>query len=277
MKLRDKFSEFSRNFLTPALSISLIFVGAQFLASAAAQAQTVNEIVAKILQARGGLERAKSVRSVRITGKIYFNAEMYGPFLAEFKRPGMMHNEVTIRDQTVVRTFDGKNGGWIINPFNGQTAAEPMSASELKDAADEADFDGPLIDSEAKGNKIELTGKEQLNGQDAYILKVTHKDGTVSNFSYDAKTYLLAKWSGTDMQEGKAIERETYFQDYRDVAGLKFAFELVSKNPGGEYAQKIVVDKIEVDPAIDNSHFAKPAARAAAHEGAAVPAPDDNH
>ncbi|HKV26222.1 MAG TPA: hypothetical protein VJN93_16620 [Candidatus Acidoferrum sp.] len=246
------------------LSIALVILGLQLFSGASTQAQTVNEIVVKILQARGGVEKAKSVRSVRITGKIYFNAEMYGPFLAEFKRPGMMHNEVTLHDKTVIRTFNGKDGGWIINPFNGQNAPEPMTAAEMKDAADEADFDGPLIDSEAKGNKVELTGIEQVEGRDAYILKVTHKDGTVSNFSYDTKTYLLAKWSGTDMQEGQAVGRETYFRDYRDVAGLKFAFELESKNPGGEYAQKIVVDKIEVDPAIDNSHFGKPAVPAGA-------------
>ena len=40
-------------------------------------AQTADEIVAKVLAARGGLEKAKAIQSERITGTIYFNAEMY--------------------------------------------------------------------------------------------------------------------------------------------------------------------------------------------------------
>lgn len=238
-----------------------------------AAGQTTDEIVAKVLAARGGLEKAKAITTERITGTIYFNPEMYGPFLAEFKRPGKMHNEVTIRDKTVVRTFNGKDGGWVINPFAGKNAPEPMSEDEIKDAANESDFDGPLVDAKAKGNAIELGGTEKVEGRDAYILKVTHKDGTVSNYSFDSETFLLTKWSGVDTVNGEAVTRETFFHDYRDVGGLKFAYELVSNNPGSEDTQRIVVDKIELDPQIDDAHFDKPPAPRAAPAGAPAAAP----
>ncbi len=238
-----------------------------------APGQTTDEIVAKVLAARGGLEKAKAITTERITGTIYFNPEMYGPFLAEFKRPGKMHNEVTIRDKTVVRTFNGKDGGWVINPFAGKNAPEPMSEDEIKDAANESDFDGPLVDAKAKGNAIELAGTEKVEGRDAYILKVTHKDGTVSNYSFDSETFLLTKWSGVDSVNGEAVTRETFFHDYRDVGGLKFAYELVSNNPGSEDTQRIVVDKIEIDPQIDDAHFDKPPAPPAAPSGAPAGAP----
>lgn len=233
-----------------------------------AAGQSTDEIVEKVLAARGGLEKAKAIQTERITGTIYFNPEMYGPFLAEFKRPGKMHNEVTIRDKTVVRTFNGKDGGWVINPFAGKNAPEPMTGDAIKDAANESDFDGPLVDAKAKGNVIELAGTEKVEGRDAYILKVTHKDGTVSNYSFDSETYLLTKWSGVDTVNGETVTRETFFHDYRDVGGLKFAFELVSNNPGSEDTQRIVVDKIELDPQIDDSHFDKPPAPAAPPAGA---------
>jgi hypothetical protein len=239
-------------------------VGLQLAAPVRAAAQTTDEIVAKVLAARGGLEKAKAVQSERITGTIYFNPELYGPFLAEFKRPGKMHNEVTIQNKTVMRSFNGKDAGWVTNPFVGKDAPEPMSAEEVKDAVNEADFDGPLVDAKAKGNVIELTGTEKVEGRDAYILKVTHKDGQVSSYSFDTKTFLLVKWSGADSVNGEAVTRETYFHDYRDVDGLKFAFELVSNTPGTDVTQRIVVDKIELDPQIDEAHFGKPQAPAAA-------------
>ena len=235
-------------------------VGFELACSLKAAAQTADEIVAKVLAARGGLEKAKAVRTERITGTIYFNAEMYGPFLAEFKRPGKMHNEVTIQNRTVVRSFNGKDAGWVTNPFAGKDTPEAMSADEVKDAVNEADFDGPLVDAKGKGNTIELAGTERVEGRDAYILKVTHKDGQVSSYSFDTKTFLLAKWSGADSVNGETVTRETYFHDYRDVGGLKFAFELVSNTPGADVTQRIVVDKIELDPPIDDARFGKPPA-----------------
>lgn len=229
-----------------------------------APAQTTDEIVTKVLAARGGLEKAKAVQSERITGTIYFNPELYGPFLAEFKRPGKMHNEVTIQNKTVVRSFNGKDEGWIVNPFVGKDAPESMSADAIKDAINEADFDGPLVDAKSKGNVIEFTGTEKVEGRDAYVLKVTHKDGQVSFYSFDTKTLLLAKWSGADSVNGEAVTRETFFHDYRDVGGLRFAFELVSNTPGADVTQRIVVEKIELDPQIDEEHFGKPPAPPAA-------------
>lgn len=223
---------------------------------------TTEEIVTKALAARGGLEKVKAVQAQRITGTIYFSPELYGPFVAEFKRPGKMHNQVTIQDKTVVRVINGKGAGWVVNPFAGKDAPEAMSEDEIKDAKNESDFDGPLVDSKAKGMTIEYSGTEKVDGKDAYVLKVTHKDGAISNYSFDAKTYLLTRWSGSDNVNGEAVNRQTLFHDYREVNGLRFAFELVSNNPGADVTQRIVVEKIEVDPQIEESHFEKPAAAA---------------
>jgi outer membrane lipoprotein-sorting protein len=257
--------------LTAARLGLLVALGIAFVQPVAAQ--TTDEIVAKVLAARGGLEKAKAVQSQRITGTIYFNPELYGPFVAEFKRPSKMHNELTIQNKTVVRTFNGKDGGWVINPFLGKNSPEPLSADDLKDVRNESDFDGPLVDAKVKGVTIELAGTEKVEGKDAYILKVTHKDGQVSSYSFDAKTFLLVKWSGMDTANGEPVTRETFFHDYRDVGGLKFAFELVSNNPGAEVTQRIIVDKIELDPQIDDSRFEKPPALPSEEPSAASPQP----
>lgn len=245
--------------LRAAVPFGLLLVF-QLAALQRAGVQTADEIVSKLLNARGGLSKIKAVQSQRITGTIYFNADMHGPFLAEFQRPGKMHNEVTVQDKTVVRTFDGKDSGWVINPFAEKNVPEPMSAEDVKNALSESDFDGPIVDAKAKGNTIEYAGMEKVEGRDAHKLKVTHKDGKVFYYSFDAETFLLAKWLGTRDVNGQEVTWETFFHDYREVAGLKFPFELVSDSPGTEYTQKITVDKIEVDPQIDDSRFKKPPA-----------------
>jgi hypothetical protein len=221
--------------------------------------ESADEIVAKALAARGGVKKLKAIQSQRITGVLYFTPELYGPFVAEFKRPGKMHNEVTIQNKTVVRVINGKGGGWFINPLMGKEGPEEMSADEIKDAKNESDFDGPLVDSKEKGVAIEFVGSEKVEGHDAYVLKITHKDGTVSSYAFDGQTYLLARWSGEDLVNGEKVTRETLYHDYRDVSGVKFPFELISNTPGSDVKQRIVVEKVEIDPQIEDSHFDKPA------------------
>jgi len=52
--------------------------------------------------------------------------------------------------------------GWMINPFAESKDIQPLPPEDLKNISDESDFDGPLVDYRAKGNQIELVGKEKL-------------------------------------------------------------------------------------------------------------------
>src|SRR3984893_15550557 len=224
-----------------------------------ASAQTADEIVTKVLAARGGVSRIKAVHSQRISGSINFGAGADGPFLVELERPGKMHIEVTVQGQTLVRTYDGKSTGWILNPFVENKAVQPMSAEDISNISDESDFDGPLVDYKQKGNLIALVGKEDVDGKPAYRLKLTNKKGEMRSYLFDAESFRLIKWEGTRKVGDRDVPWESVFHDYRDVDGLQFAFEIDSDAPGTGQAQQIIADKIEVDPQIDESHFGKPA------------------
>ena len=58
-------------------------------------------------------------------------------------------------------------------PFQGQTAPEAKTAEELAEAQDNLDAQGELIDYAAKGHKVELIGKEDVEGTECFKLKVT--------------------------------------------------------------------------------------------------------
>jgi hypothetical protein len=259
------------------MNIRTLYLSAILLLPAIASAQTADKIVTKVLAARGGVEKIKAVHSQRITGTIDFGGAS-GPFLVELERPGKMHIEVTIQGQTLIRSFDGKSTGWIINPFSPNKGVEPMSAEDISNIADESDFDGPLVDYNSKGNQIELAGKEDIEGKPAYRLKLTSKKGEMRSYLVDAATFHLVRWEGTRKVGDKEVPWESLFRDYRDVNGLMFAFEIDSDAPGTEQSQKIIADKIELNPQIDESHFSKPAAPAAPPEepANAAPPPPDN-
>ena len=240
-------------------------------------AQTAAEIVDKVLAARGGTDKIKAVRTQKISGTISFGPGAEGPFSVQFERPGKMHMEINIAGQNVVRVYDGKSAGWVINPFSPDKGVQPMSAEDLRGISDESDFDGPLLDYQSKGNQIELAGKDSLDGNQVVKLKLTSKSGQVRTYFFDASTYLLIKWEGQRHADNQDLLVETFFRDYREVNGLKFAFEIDSDSPGVSQQQKITLDKIELNSPIDEALFAKPPAPAVAADPPASdpqPTPD---
>ena len=102
------------------------------------------------------------------------------PYLIEFRRPRQMRVELKVKDATAIQVYDGK-AGWKVRPYVGRHEVEPYSAYELKLAASQQEFDGPLIDYAAKGTKVEAAGTELVDGRDAYKLKLTLKTGVVLN------------------------------------------------------------------------------------------------
>ena len=223
-----------------------------------ASAQSLDEIVAKVFAARGGLDKIRGVKSQRVSGKITFG-DVSGPFVVELKRPLKMHMQLTVQNLTMVRVYDGKSAGWANNPFAGKMNPDAMSEEELKNITEESDFDGPLVDYKQKGNQVELRGKDKVKDKDAWRLKLTTKNGDVRQYLFDADSFHLLKWEGQRKYEGKEFPVESYFSDYRDVDGLKYAFEIDSGASATDITQKISIEKIELNPEINDAEFTKPA------------------
>jgi len=257
MVLRFKVCEMAHAKLQSALSLLLI-TSFSPLGLRQNSAFTADQLVAKVLQARGGTARLKAVKSERVSGTISFGPGAEGPFTVELKRPGKMHMEVTIQDQTVLRVYDGHGSGWLVNPFSETKSAVPMSGDDLRNIADESDFDGPLVDYQAKGNLIEALGTGNIDGKPSLKLKLTTRSGDVSTYFFDAATFLLLKWTGVRKTNDQEIPVESLFSDYRDVNGIKFAFQIDTSSPGTNQTQKLSISKIELDPDLDDSRFTKP-------------------
>ncbi|HVO82612.1 MAG TPA: hypothetical protein VMT28_17925 [Terriglobales bacterium] len=239
---------------------SLLLAGVALFAPLAGRAQTVDEIVAKSLAARGGVARIKAVQTQLLMGHIALGPDTEGMLQVEMKRPGKIREEVTLNGVTRIRTSDGSTG-WLVV---GTGEPRPLSADELKSLADSADIDGPLLDYKAKGNRIELLGKEQVEGKDTYKLLVTESNGSVRYDYIDCVSYLGVKWEGKIQANSQELEAESFFHDYRPVDGLMYAFAIDSDTLGTQRKQKLVFDKIEVNPVLDDARFGKPSAQPAA-------------
>ncbi len=248
-----------------------LFLFAAFaLLAASLSAQTADEIVSKYIDARGGLDKIKAVKSERITGTVSFGPDAEGPFFVERQRPLKMHMEIVLNGQTLIRTYDGKSTGWIYNPFTPNPSVQPLTETDLRNILDEADFDGPFVDYKEKGNRIEFVQKQDVLAKPAYKLKLTNKLGDVGFFYFDVSNHLLLKWEGARKIADKDVPWESFFHDFREVNGLKYPFLIESDAPGSDQTQRITAEKIEVNIPIEESSFGKP------NPPAPPPAPADS-
>jgi outer membrane lipoprotein-sorting protein len=224
---------------------------------APAAAQTADEIVAKHIEAMGGLEKLKSVKSVRMTGRMTVGPGIEAPVTMEVKRPNSMRMDFTVQGMVGSQAYDGKVG-WTLMPFGGSKVPQQMAGDELQMAAEQADIDGPLVDYKAKGNTVELLGKETVEGAEAYKLKVTLKSGVVRTMYIDAEHFLQVKEESKRTIRGTEIDGETIFGDYKEVGGLMLPHSIDSGQKGSPQRQKLVVEKIELNVPIDDARFKMP-------------------
>jgi len=180
-----------------AASITLAF------ASAGIAAETADDVVAKWVAARGGADKIRALQSVEM--KIKANQQgLEFPGKMDWKRPDKMRLEMTIQGKTMIQASDGKTV-WMVMPFLGSPDPQVMSADDAKEVLEEADLDGPMFDAKAKGNTVELVGKEDVEGSPAYKLKVTLKNGDVLYSYIDVETGLQIKETSKRKQQGSEI------------------------------------------------------------------------
>jgi outer membrane lipoprotein-sorting protein len=223
-----------------------------------AAAQTVDEVIAKSFEARGGLDKLKAIQSIRMTGKMTMGP-MEMPMVIETKRPASIRLDVTVQGTLAVQAYDGTTG-WAISPM-GTGLAERVPPEAAKQMAAQADMDGPLVDYKAKGHQVELLGKEKVEGRDAFKLKVTKKDGGVEYYFLDAQSWLPVRFEGTQTVRGTEIEGEGLIGDYKEVAGFLWPHFIQNGAKGRPEKQTITIEKIEINPAIDDARFEMPSAK----------------
>lgn len=246
-----------------ALALSLFSVVAT-----TAHAQTVDEIVAKNLQAKGGAEKWQSVNSVRMTGTIAVQGQQL-PLTMYAKRPNKNRQEISLPDGKIVQAFDGTTA-WVINPRVGSDAPQVVPGGVADMMKNSADFDGALINYKSKGHTIELVGKEKLAdvsqgksaAKDVYHLKITMKGGQVQHYFLDSESGLELKTSAeVDMgMGGQKQTLDTEMSNYKAEGGIMLP-HTVKQFINGKPTVEMSVTAVEFNAPVDDAMFTMPAVK----------------
>jgi len=225
--------------------------------AASLQSQTAEELVQRNILAKGGVEKIKSVKTLRMTGRL-----QQGSFSAQMGREAMAPNLIratfTVQGMTEIEAYDGATG-WKISPFEGRKDPQLLGEEELRRLMEDGDFYGPLVDYQAKGNAIEYLGHDTVDGDDAYKLKVTLKNGDIAYYYLDPETFLEIRVEHVRFVSGAVHEDFREPGSYKLAGGVyyPFSYEIGSRqNPAD--TTKITVDRIEVNVPMEPRLFRMP-------------------
>jgi hypothetical protein len=240
-----------RRVLTSLVAISSL--------AGSAPAQSLEEVMARAIQARGGVEKLRALQAVRMTGKMTIASQANAPvtqITMEMKRPRRSRFEFKLQGVTGVQAYDGREA-WGIPPMTG-ARPERLPEEMAGELVNQSDIEGPLVDHKAKGHKVALVGREKLDGKDAWRLRLTFKSGDVQDVLLDAASYLELRTERRRVVRGTEIELESRFGDYREVGGLMWPHTIEVGPKGRPEKQLVTFEKIEVDPEIDDARFRMP-------------------
>jgi len=221
-----------------------------------AQAQTIDEVIDKYTKAMGGKDKLLALSSVFMQGVTDMNGnEVTSTSIKEQDK--LFRNEINFGMGSMT-TIITPARGWRSNPRNGG-AFEPMSEDALKAVLYQMDCAGPLFNYSAKGHKAELTGKETLEGNECYKIKLTTGAGKEIYYWIDGKTWLITQSSqkgGMGGGRGADMELVTIYRDYKAVDGIQFAFSTELKSNGGGFGGGVMnYEKIEVNKPVDEKLY----------------------
>jgi hypothetical protein len=221
-------------------------------------APTLDELVSKNIEAKGGADALRALQSLTLTGKMLVQqGQIQLTYVQTKKRPGEVRTEATLQGMTQVDAYDGKEG-WKISPFQGRKDPERMSADDVKSLMEDAEIDGPLVDWKAKQSTVDYLGTEDVDGTLAHKLKVVRKNGDVSFVYLDPDHFLEIRILTQRIKHGAQVEVETDLGDYEKINGVFIPFSIETGRKGDPDKQKIVIDKAEGNVPVDDAIFRFP-------------------
>jgi outer membrane lipoprotein-sorting protein len=225
--------------------------------NASAQEMTVDRLLGLHFEAKGGLERIKSIKTARMGGKLIMGPGNEAPFKMIFKRPSKIRTEFTVQGMVGIQAYDGKSG-WALMPFLGIDKPTPANETQMQSLRDTADLDGPLVDWRQKGSSLDYLGQEEVGGKKVHKLQITRKNGETRMIYLDSETYLLVRQESTANIQGRETEIETIFSDYKSVEGVWMPHSIENRTKGSAIGQKTVVYTVELNLEVPDEIFAMP-------------------
>ena len=250
---QNRFSQIIKKMLIFASCVSVIF-----FSYGISQELTVNDVIQKNIEARGGISNWAAVKTIKITGT-YVNFSDATPFTVWRQRPDLYRFDSTRLNMFIVHAYDGKQTWWVnplFGPPNDKPVVIPSKGNLDKTTLRERFFEPVFWNPADKGNDVVLEGKTEMDDHNCYKLKVTLVDSSIEYWYINSETFLEVGMTGYTYDFGLKTEIEMFFSDFREKNGIKLPY-LVESEYGIRY-RVMEIETLEINPVIKPSVFSKP-------------------
>jgi len=230
------------------LQICLMIVVAS-LCSIHIQAQTLDEIMNRNIEAMGGKEKLLALNSLSMEGTMSFNGQSIPFTIIQLNGKGQ---KITITINGMVNyTIQTKDSGWTYFPIQGQTKPEATPPAVIKETSDGLDIQGSFINYQEKGHTVELIGKDDVDGTECFKIRMVTKSGLEETLFIDPGNFYVIKSVVKTKASGQEQEQTQIFSNFKKMDnGYVFPFSMTGFGPG-----ELNITKIEVNIPIEESVF----------------------
>jgi hypothetical protein len=215
----------------------------------------------KAIKAAGGQAKVDGLKNLAWKGKLSLDANgqeitvgMDGNFQGWDRQRLEVEVNVNGRTENLLLVINGKKG-WVKNQNKiNELGKELATFSDVVFAVR-----GPQLLTGLRDKSIQLShlGEIKVGDQDAVGLRITRKGSPDLNIFFSKKTHLLLKADSRFTEpQGKEVEMEILFNEYKDFDGLKHFTKLTFKADGK--AVNMEVSEVRPGAQFEANTFAKP-------------------
>ena len=212
-----------------------------------AQAQTVDEVINKHIAALGGKDKLSKIKNLVMEGSLSIQGTEIALTLTQ------VDNKLNRQDINAMgmHGFDmmTTTEGWQYMPFQGMQKPEPKTEDEVKKSQSDLDIAGPLVDYAAKGHKVELLGKEDVDGTECYKIKAMLAGGKEVTFLIDPASSMIIRVKERRKMNGQETDLQTDLSDYKEVEGVKMPYSITQQ------FGTVLITSIKVNQTVPESAF----------------------
>lgn len=231
----------------------LLVAFAASLVASSLSAQTIQEVMDKMIAAQGGRQAMEAVKDSTYTGTaelIQFG--MNGTFTMYHKEPDLFRLDMEMMGMVITQAYDGQTA-WGINPQSGQD--EVMNEQQTAEIKRQALGNDALFNPSKYGITYELKPKEKVGDKEYIVVDQVFKDGFRTTVYLDPDSYLIYKTRAKTMSPaGTEVTSETLMSDYEKEQGLMVAKSINISQDGQEF-MRLKISKCAFNSSLEDILF----------------------
>ncbi len=224
----------------------------------------LDEIIDNYFENTGGVENWEKIEGLKMSAKVN-QGGMEIPIEIVQLKSGKMMTTINFQGQSIKQgVFDGEVL-WSSN-FMTQKAekSDEESTNMVKNEMNQ--FPDPFLNYKEKGFTAELVGTETVDGAETFKIKLTTTPNiiegkevpSVAYYFFDNENFVpIQVHEEITVGPGKGMVSEIKMSDYQEAGDVYMPYSM-TQGVKGQPGAPITMDKIEVNPTVDDSEFTFP-------------------